>query len=120
VKEYSNAHESYVLGTSQDLGDEYTYATLAHEFVHMIQFPSDRNDVSWIGEGFAEVGSFLNGYYVGGADWFYVSNPDLQLNTWVDSSSPDFGPHYGQSFVPTYFSTAGEDATKATANPRTA
>src|SRR5688572_19411986 len=49
VNEYSNAHETYVLGTSQDLGDEYTYATLAHEFVHMIQNASDRNDVSWLG-----------------------------------------------------------------------
>ncbi len=60
VKEYSNAHETYVLGTSQDLGDQYTYATLAHEFVHMIQNASDRNDVSWMNEGFAEVGAFLN------------------------------------------------------------
>ena len=42
VKEYSNAHETYVLGTSQNLGDDYTYATLAHEFVHMIQNASDR------------------------------------------------------------------------------
>ena len=120
VKEYSNAHESYVLGTSQDLGDEYTYSTLAHEFVHMIQFASDRNDVSWINEGFAEVGTFLNGYYAGGADWFYVQNPDMQLNTWVDSSSPDFGPHYGQSllFLTYYLDRFGEVATKALiANP---
>ncbi len=120
VKEYSNAHESYVLGTSQDLGDDYTYSTLAHEFVHMIQFASDRNDVSWINEGFAEVGTFLNGYYAGGADWFYIQNPDMQLNTWVDSSSPDFGPHYGQSllFLIYYLDRFGEDATKALiANP---
>ena len=41
----------------------------------MIQNASDRNDVSWMNEGFAEVGSFLNGYDVGGADWFYVQNP---------------------------------------------
>ena len=120
VREYSNAHETYVLGTSQDLGDDYTYATLAHEFVHMIQNASDRNDVSWLGEGFAEVGAFLNGYDIGGADWFYVQNPDLQLNTWVDNSSPDFSAHYGQSFLYlTYFlDRFGEEATKAlTSNP---
>jgi hypothetical protein len=99
VREYSNAHETYVLGTSQDLGNEYTYSTLAHEFVHMIQFASDRNDVSWVNEGFAEVGSFINGYSAGGADWVYVQDPDMQLNTWVDNSSPDFGAHYGQSFL---------------------
>ncbi|HET9911250.1 MAG TPA: hypothetical protein VFQ13_05125 [Anaerolineales bacterium] len=118
VKEYSNAHETYVLGTSQDLGDAYTYATLAHEFVHMIQNASDRNDVSWFNEGFAEVGAFLNGYDIGGADWLYVQNPDLQLNTWVDNSSPDFSAHYGQSFLylAYFLDRFGEEATKALTN----
>lgn len=115
VKPYSNAHETYVLGTTQDLADPYTYTTLAHEFVHMIQFNTDRNDVSWLNEGFAEVGSFLNGYDNGGHDWSYIENPDLQLNTWVDNSSPDFGPHYGNSFLYlTYFlDRFGAEATKA-------
>ena len=120
VHEYSNAHETYVLGTSQDLGDAYTYATLAHEFVHMIQNASDRNDVSWLNEGFAEVGAFLNGYDIGGADWLYVQNPDVQLNTWVDNANPDFSAHYGQSFLYlTYFlDRFGDEATKAlTTNP---
>ncbi|MBC7877644.1 MAG: immune inhibitor A [Anaerolineales bacterium] len=120
VKEFSNGHETYVLGTSQALSDEYTYGVLAHEFVHMIQFPTDRNDVSWIGEGFAEVGSFLNGYYSGGADYIYMQNPDMQLNTWEDNSSPDFSAHYGVSFLYlTYFlDRFGKDATKAlTSNP---
>jgi hypothetical protein len=118
VKEYSNAHETYVLGTSQNLGDDYTYATLAHEFVHMIQNASDRNDVSWMNEGFAEVGAFLNGYDIGGADWLYVQNPDLQLNTWVDNASPDFSAHYGQCFLYlTYFlDRFGEEASKALTN----
>jgi hypothetical protein len=120
VKEFSNAHETYVLGTSQNLGDDYTYATLAHEFVHMIQNASDRNDVSWMNEGFAEVGAFLNGYDIGGADWLYVQDPDLQLNSWVDNSSPDFSAHYGQSFLYlTYFlDRFGEEASKhLTSNP---
>ena len=120
VREYSNGHETYVLGTTQDLADEYTYATLAHEFVHMIQFPSDRNDATWMSEGFAEVGAFINGYSIGSADFLYIQNPDLQLNDWVESSSPDFGAHYGQSFLfLTYFlDRFGETATKAlTSNP---
>ena len=118
VKEYSNAHETYVLGTSQNLGDDYTYATLAHEFVHMIQNASDRNDVSWMNEGFAEVGSFLNEYDIGGADWLYVQNPDMQLNTWVDNSSPDFSAHYGQSFLylAYFLDRFGEEASKALTN----
>jgi len=118
VNEYSNAHETYVLVDSQPLGGEYAYSTLAHEFVHMIQNASDRNDVSWMNEGFAEVGAFLNGYDVGGADWGYVQNPDLQLNSWVNNTSPDFSAHYGQSFLYlTYFlDRFGEEATKALTN----
>lgn len=120
VRQYSNGHEAYVLTSSQPLGDQYAYSTLAHEFVHMIQWPTDRNDVSWINEGFAELGAFLNGYDVGGADWAYVQTPDLQLNDWATNDSPDFGLHYGQSFLYlTYFlDRFGEKATKAlTANP---
>lgn len=115
INEYSNAHETYVMVDSQPLGDPYAYGTLAHEFVHMIQNASDRNDVSWLSEGFAEVGSFLNGYYSGGADQFYALNTDMQLNTWVDNSSPDFTSHYGASFLYlTYFlDRFGSEASKA-------
>lgn len=120
VRQYSNGHEAYVLTSSQPLGDEYAYSTLAHEFVHMIQWPTDRNDVSWINEGFAELGAFLNGYDVGGADFYYVQSPDLQLNDWATNDSPDFGSHYGQSFLylAYFLDRFGEEATKAlTANP---
>ena len=121
VKEYSNAHEMFVIGASQKLSREYAYATLAHEFVHMIQFPSDRNEVSWINEGFAEVGAFLNGYNVGGADWLYTQDPDLQLNDWAGANSPSFGQHYGNSFLylAYFLDRFGEEATQAlTANPK--
>ncbi|MGZ9222403.1 MAG: hypothetical protein ACXW4Q_09860, partial [Anaerolineales bacterium] len=118
VNEHSNAHELYVMINTQPLGDPYAYGTLAHEFVHMIQDASDRNDVSWLNEGFAEVGSFLNGYYSGGSDWYYLQNPDLQLTAWADNTSPDFSAHYGQSFLYlTYFlDRFGEEATKALTN----
>jgi immune inhibitor A len=116
VKEFSNAHETYMLSTTQRLSDEYTYGVLAHEFVHMIQFPSDRNEVSWISEGFAEVGAFLNGYGVGDKDWFYTLDPDLQLTTWESiSSGGNSSGHYGQSFLylAYFLDRFGEEATKA-------
>ena len=117
VREYSNAHETYMLSTTQDLGAEYTYATLAHEFVHMIQFPSDRNDETWITEGFAEVGAYINGYGVGGWDWAYATDPDLQLTDWSSDQGAN-GPHYGQSFLYLAYilDRFGEDATKAITN----
>jgi hypothetical protein len=119
VKEYSNAHETYMLSATQDLRDEYTYGVLAHEFVHMIQFASDRNDVSWLSEGFAELGVLLNGYDVGGKDWLYTLDPDLQLTTWSESVA-DNGAHYGQSFLffAYFLDRFGETATQAlTKNP---
>ncbi len=118
IKEHSNAHESFFISASQSLSDTYTYGILAHEFVHMIQFATDRNDVPWMNEGFAELGVFLNGYYFGGADRFYVSKPDLQLNDWADNTSPDFSAHYGQSFlyVAYYLDRFGAEATQALNN----
>jgi len=114
VKEYSNAHETYVLSATEDLGFSYTYATLAHEFVHMIQFNSDHNDDTWMTEGFAQVGAFINGYDVGGWDWAYTGNPDLQLTDWSPIPGTN-GPHYGQSFLYlTYFMDRfGSEATRA-------
>jgi len=96
VQPHSNAHESFVIAPQNFFGGG-AYSTLAHEFVHMIQHPTDRNDASWMTEGFADVGIFVNGYDLGGSDWLYTQDPDLQLNDWAPPSSPDFGPHYGQS-----------------------
>jgi immune inhibitor A len=113
INEYSNAHETFMLSATQDLAAPYTYSTLAHEFVHMIQFASDSNDDTWITEGFAEVGSFINGYGAGGWDFAYAEAPDLQLTDWL--ASGENGVHYGQSFLYlTYFlDRFGEEATKA-------
>ena len=113
--EYSNAHEMFLFNADNSfLDEEYTYGVLAHEFQHMIHWAQDRNETSWINEGFSELAVFLNGYNVGGKDFGYVANPDLQLNDWPDPSSPDFGIHYGASFLyVTYFlDRFGEEATK--------
>lgn len=109
VQEYSNARETFMIRTLNP-------GVLAHEFVHMIQFASDTNDDTWMIEGFAEVGSFLNGYYSSLYDWQYAENPDLQLTDWHSEGSNT--AHYGQAFLYlTYFlDRFGEDATKALHN----
>lgn len=112
---YSNAHEMFVFNADNSLlDDEYTYGVLAHEFQHMIHWYQDRNETSWINEGFSELAVFLNGYNVGGKDWLYSTDPDLQLNVWPGPSSPEFGVHYGSSFLfVTYFlDRFGEQATQ--------
>ncbi len=113
--EYSNAHEMFLFNSDNTvLGDEFTYGVLAHEFQHMIHWYRDRNETSWINEGFSEVAAFLNGYDPGGFDWLYLSNTDLQLNDWPNDPSAT-SPHYGAGFLYlTYFlDRFGEEATKA-------
>jgi immune inhibitor A len=97
--EYSNMHETFVLSAdNQQLRKDYTYGVLAHEFQHMIHWYQDRNEDTWVNEGFSELASFINGYDVGGFDYLYVGEPDLQLNDW--STDPDGNaPHYGASFL---------------------
>lgn len=113
VVEHSNGIEAYYIDSSQDLGDEYTYSTLAHEFQHMIHWYQDANESSFLDEGFAELAIFLNGYYPGGFDWFYSTSPDIALTDWRDSGENNV--HYGANFLfVTYFlDRFGEQATQA-------
>ncbi len=96
---YSNAHEMFVFNADNSpLGDTYTYGVLAHEFQHMIHWKQDRNETSWINEGFSEVAVLLNGYYTSGAASEYTSNTDVQLNDWGPDPGTN-GPHYGSAFM---------------------
>lgn len=112
--EYSNAHEMFMISADNvSLGEEYIYGTMAHEFQHMIHWYRDRNEESWMNEGFAVLAEFLNDYDIGGFDFLYVSDPDLQLTHWP--SPPESTPHYGQSFLflAYFLDRFGDDATKA-------
>ncbi len=112
--EYSNAHEMFILNADNvDLDEEFTYGVLAHEFQHMIHWYRDRNEASWLNEGFSELAALLNGYYDSGFDSEYARNPDMQLTDWPNSD--DTTPHYGASFLfVTYFlDRFGDEATKA-------
>ena len=98
---YSNAHEMFLISADNEpLNDPYTYGTLAHEFQHMIHWNRDRNEQSWMNEGFSEVATLLNGLYNSNADQAYISNPDLQLNDWPNvPSAGAHEPNYGASFL---------------------
>lgn len=113
--EYSNAHEMFLLNADNvDLSSEYTYGVLAHEFQHMIHWYRDRNEQTWLNEGFSELASFLNGYDGGGFDFAYVQDPDIQLTDWP--TNPGQTPsHYGSAFLfLTYFlDRFGDEATQS-------
>jgi immune inhibitor A len=115
--EFSNAHEMFVLNIDNvEMADEYTYGTLAHEFQHMIHWNLDRNETTWLNEGFSELAQFLNGYPTGSFDQQYTQNPDHQLNTW--SGDDDLNNlHYGASFLFTAYllDRLGKEATQALA-----
>jgi immune inhibitor A len=112
---YSNAHEMFFLNADVlSLSNPFTYGVLAHEFQHMIHWHQDRNETSWLNEGFSELAAFLNGYYEGGFDALYAKNPSIQLNDWPNSISTT-APHYGASFlfVNYFLGRFGEDLTRA-------
>ncbi len=115
--EYSNAHEMFLFNADNTfLHEGFTYGVLAHEFQHMIHWNQDRNESSWLNEGFSELATFLNDLDPGGFDWVYTQSPDLQLNDWPNDQNATT-PHYGAAFMfTTYFlDRFGEEATQALA-----
>jgi hypothetical protein len=111
--EYSNAHETFMFNAdNMDLGDADTASTLAHEFQHMIHWYRDRNETSWMNEGFSVLAEFLLGYPVY-FDYDYIVNTDRQLTDWPTDSS-DTLPHYGAGFLFTnyFLNRFGEEATQ--------
>ncbi len=118
--EYSNAHEMFLFNADNTyLSEDFTYGVLTHEFQHMIHWNQDRNESSWLNEGFSELATFLAGYNPGGFDYVYTNSPDLQLNDWPNDQNATT-PHYGAAFMfTTYFlDRFGETATQALAgNP---
>ena len=115
IDKYSNCAEMFYLSAEHTLDQDFTYGVLAHEFQHMIHWNQDRNETSWINEGFSELATLLNGYSVGGFDYSYAIDPDLQLNDWPSEEQGEATMHYGASFLfmTYYLHRFGEDLTKS-------
>jgi len=112
---YSNAHEMFLINSDTvELTDSYIYGTMAHEFQHMIHWYQDKNEETWVNEGFSMLAEHVNGYDAGGFDWSYMDETDMQLNDWSGDIG-DNSPHYGASylFMVYFLDRFGEDATKA-------
>lgn len=115
VHEFSNAHELFMLNADNiRLSQKFTYGVLAHEYQHMIHWYRDRNETSWLNEGFSELAAFINGYYESGFDSLYLANTDIQLNDWPNNPNTTTS-HYGSSFlfVNYFLNRFGEEATKS-------
>jgi immune inhibitor A len=117
VNPYSNQREMFYVSAAESSAkpnSSFYDGTLAHEFEHMIHWNNDRNEVSWVDEGMAELAGHLNGFDPGGHDIAYSEQPDTQLNTWTDPSDGNTA-HYGASylFVTYFLDRFGEDLTQA-------
>ena len=99
VVENSNAHEMFLLNADNVRLDEtFAYSVLAHEFQHMIHWYQDRDEQSWLNEGFSGLAMYLNDYTTGGVERVYADDPDIQLNDWPGDEGNSL-PHYGASYL---------------------
>ena len=113
ANEYSNQREIFIFNADNvDLTGDFTYGVLAHEFQHMIHWNQDRNEESWLNEGFADLAAYLNDFDIGKVEYAYVANTDIQLTDWPADPDP---AHYGAAFLfVTYFlDRFGDLATQA-------
>lgn len=97
VYEESNELDMFVMN-ADNFGTNFYLNVLAHEFRHMIEDNHDVADADWEIEGSATLAEELNGYTAnahsrGNA---FLSNPDQQLNRWVDGNTTTY---YGQGYV---------------------
>ncbi|MCB9419075.1 MAG: immune inhibitor A [Ardenticatenaceae bacterium] len=96
----SNQHEMFIMN-SQQFGTGFYLNVLGHEFRHMIEDNHDRGDADWHAEGSATLAEELLGYPDSGQQRgnAFLSNPDQQLNSWVDSAVASTLPYYGMGYV---------------------
>ncbi len=111
IRPHSNEHEMFYINLENARpGNDYFDGILAHEFQHMIHWAVDRDETTWVNEGLSELAAQVNGYDVGGSDFFFSVMPDTQLTAWPKIK--DSAPHYGASylFLAYFLERYGEEA----------
>jgi immune inhibitor A len=99
VYEQSNGHEMfYISADGVDLSSNYIESVLAHEFQHMVHWNVDRNEETWVNEGFSELVEIILGYEIGGFDYLFTQKTDIPLLHWP-AEPGTAGQHYGQVFL---------------------
>ncbi len=115
VREDSNEMEMFYINVENvNVNDNFYSGVLAHEFQHMIHWYNDRNEETWLNEGFSELASYLNGFDTGGSDWVFAMTPDTQLNSWPEGPGAA-GANYGAGYLFTsyFLDRFGPQATQA-------
>ncbi len=115
VREDSNEMEMFYINIENvNINDDFYNGVLAHEFQHMIHWHNDRNEETWLNEGFSELATYLNDLDVGGSEWEFVRTPDTQLNSWPEGPGTA-GANYGAAYLFTsyFLDRFGTEATRA-------
>jgi hypothetical protein len=97
----SNEHEMFIVNLDTlggALDTQVYYATLSHEFQHMVHFTTSPNGDAWLNEGLSELSAALCGYLDFGFSASFLSLPATQLNAWPGDDSSTL-PHYGASYL---------------------
>jgi hypothetical protein len=115
--EQSNEHEMFYvnLDTMSDrIGTGDYEGTLAHEFQHMVHGRVDANEEGFLNEGLSELAAMITGYGASGHAMSFLSQPNIQLNTWAEEDDLR-SPHYGAAFLfaAYFYQRYGEAATTA-------
>jgi hypothetical protein len=115
VRADSNEMEMFYINIENvEINSPFYNGVLAHEFQHMIHWYNDRNEDTWLNEGFSELASYLNGFDPGGSEYAFARNPDTQINSWPEGPG-SAGANYGASYLFTsyFLDRFGAEASQA-------
>jgi hypothetical protein len=114
VRDDSNEMEMfYINADNVTINSSFYNGVLSHEFQHMIHWYNDRNEDTWLNEGFSELAMYLNNFDVGGSDYTFARVPDTQLNSWPEGPGAA-GANYGAGYLFTsyFLDRFGPEATQ--------
>jgi immune inhibitor A len=99
INPYSNQREMiYINVDAVRPGVESFNGTVAHEFMHLIQFHVHPNQNSWVNEGSAELAAQAVAGAVSSGVRLFERAPATQLNAWASDSTASL-PHYGAAYL---------------------
>lgn len=90
----------YVDIEPSDTDSDEFFATIAHEFQHLIHFYHDSEEYSWLNEGCSQITTYLCGYGHPRQLEAYVEAPDNSLIAWAPWNQV---ANYGQVYLWTYY-----------------
>jgi len=80
------------------LGSDLYYATLVHEYQHLIQWHVDASESLWLNEGLSQLAEIYLGYDDTAGTSEYLRQTDVQLNSW-DYEDDYVMAHYAAAYL---------------------